>query len=156
MKEFTSFAGFGAELILLAAELPLVEHELLEDACRKIEKRAKDKIGEYQSEAGQFAAWAPLAESTQEDRARQGFPEDEPLLRTGQMRDSIEHRVTGHEGHVGSDSDIALYQELGTLKIPARSFLGGAAFELTPEILEETGVEMTAFLSGGHRKVAIR
>ena len=156
MMEFKSLASFGAHLLLLAAGEKIVEHGALETACIEIEKRAKEKIGEYQERAGPFAAWEPLAESTKEQRVQAGYSEDDPLLRSGDMRDSIEHKVVGHEGHVGSDSDIALYQELGTAKIPARSFLGGSAFELAPEISREIGVEYFAFLSGGKRRIAIK
>ena len=156
MMEFKGLASFGAHLLLLAAGEKIIEHEALETACVEIEKRAKEKIGEYQNTAGPFAAWSPLAESTVEDRANKGFSADEPLLRTGELRDSIEHKVIGHEGHIGSDSDIAVYQELGTDRIPARSFLGGAAFELAPKIGREIGVEYFAFLSGGRKRINIK
>src|ERR1700685_3240249 len=133
MMEFKSFASFGAHLLLLAAGEKQVEHGALENACVVIEKRAKEKFGEYRAEAGNFAAWAPLAESTVEDRIAQGYSPDEPLLRSGETRDSIEHTVLPHEGHVGSDSQILTWLELGTEKMPPRSTLGGAAFELAPE-----------------------
>jgi hypothetical protein len=155
MKEFNSFLKFAEHLIVLGAAAKVTEHRILEHACSEIEARAKEKIGEYQNSAGPFSAWDPLAEATKEQRSAAGFPADEPLLRTGEMRDSIEHKVVGHEGHVGSDSDIAVYQELGTSKIPARSFLGGAAFELAPTIAEETGLEMAAVLSGGKQRIVI-
>jgi hypothetical protein len=56
------------------------------------------------------------------------------------MRDSIEHRVEteglGMEvaGLVGTDNEIAKYQELGTRTIPPRSFLGEAAMHKEEEI----------------------
>jgi hypothetical protein len=123
---------------------------------RRYRKKAKEKIGEYQKAAGPFAAWASLSPATIDDRVYQGYTPDDPLLRTGEMRDSIEHKVIGNEGHVGSDSDIAVWQELGTPSIPARSFLGGAAFELAPVISREIGVEYVAFLSGGGKRIAVR
>jgi hypothetical protein len=91
----------------------------LEAACQMIEKEAKRVIGTYDYD------WPKLAESTQADRERQGFPANEPLLRTGAMRDSISYEITapGEEAIIGSDSDIALYQELGTSHIPPRPFL---------------------------------
>jgi hypothetical protein len=156
MKEFTSFLRFAEHLIVLGAVEKVVEHRLLEHACEEIEKRAQAKIGEYQHKAGPFSAWAPLADAPVQDRIDQGYPANEPLLRSGEMRDSIEHKVIGHEGHVGSDSDIALWQELGTDKIPARSFLGGAAFELEPKIREETGISFSAWLSGGTKRIGVR
>jgi len=156
MMEFSSLAAFGEHLIGLAVRGEIVEHEVLEVVCQEIELRAKDKIGEYQQSSGPFAAWQPLAEMTVEDRVAKGYSPDEPLLRTGEMAQSIEHKVIGNTGHIGSDSDIALWQELGTDKIPARSFLGGAAFELEPTIREEIGVTYFAYLSGGHTGIKAR
>lgn len=148
MKSFTSFAGMAAELMGAALGIEGLNHELLEHAAKSIEKRAKEKIGEYQSEAGQFVAWAELADSTKQDRESQGYPEDEPLLRTGELRESIEHKVIGLVAHVGSDSDIAVYQELGTDKLPPRSFLGGAAHEKAPEVVEMIGSNVALHLAG--------
>jgi hypothetical protein len=155
MREFNSFLQFAEHLMVLGLANHVVEHRILEHACVEIEARAKEKIGEYQGAAGPFSAWAPLAQATIDDRVASGYSPDQPLLREGDMRDSIEHKVSGHEGHVGSDSDVALYQELGTSSIPPRSFLGGAAFELAPKIVEETGAEFTAFLSGGKQRIVI-
>jgi hypothetical protein len=157
MKEFTTFAGFAEELLIIGGKEKLLEHHCLETACVEIEARAKEKIGEYQEQAGPFAAWAPLAASTIEDKQNQGYaPPDNPLLRTGEMQESIEHKVKGNEGHVGSDSDVALWQELGTDKIPARSFLGGSAFELEPKIRRDIGIDFFALLSGGQTRIPIR
>jgi HK97 gp10 family phage protein len=157
------------ELLELAAkfgEIELRQHEVekhaLENAAVVIEKCAKKKIGEYQDQAGPFAAWAELADSTLHggfDELGRRFPgkielgyatEDEhnPLLRTGEMRDSIQHTVSGNEAQVGSNSDIAVYQELGTEKIPPRSFLGGAAAEKLDEVLTIVGEHAVAALIG--------
>lgn len=70
------------------------------------------------------------------------------------MRDSIERRIEQSgflgvtEGAVGSDSDIAVYQELGTAKMPPRSFLGGAAFRMAEEVAEALGAGVVAALVG--------
>jgi hypothetical protein len=58
-----------------------------------------------------------IAESTIADKAHHGFPTPKPLLRTGELRDSIEYTVHGLEGCVGSDLEIAVFQELGTRTI---------------------------------------
>lgn len=140
--------GFARHLISLTIGGTVLTDSMLERAAVKIEKAAKEKIGDYQPEAGPFASWAGLAESTKEDRERKGFSPDEPLLRTGALRDSIEHRIGFQEAHVGSDSPVAEYQELGTNKIPPRSFLGGALFEQAPKIVEQLGVAMEMYLAG--------
>jgi hypothetical protein len=70
--------------------------------------------------------WPQLAESTQRERERLGFAANEPLLRTGDLRESIEYTVLPREAavEIGSNDKIAVYQELGTSRIPPRSFLG--------------------------------
>src|SRR5262245_15225857 len=133
-------------------EIALQQHEMdrhaLEKAAKVVKKRAKAKLGEYQDEAGPFVGWADLADATKADRVSQGFPEDEPLLRTGAMRDSIEHTVADGEAQVGSNSDIAVYQELGTERIPPRSFLGGAAAESVDAIIGIVGDHAVTALVG--------
>jgi hypothetical protein len=92
--------------------------------------------------------WAPLAESTIRDKAAHGYKTPAPLLRTGEMRDSIEYVVHGNEGCVGSKSDIAVYQELGTSRIPPRSFLASAAISSEDKIHRMVGASAVAALSG--------
>jgi hypothetical protein len=57
------------------------------------------------------------------DRERKGFSEDDPLLRTGEQRDSYEHDIDGKIAYIGSTLDKALYSELGTSKEPPRPVL---------------------------------
>ncbi|WP_435018496.1 HK97-gp10 family putative phage morphogenesis protein [Tundrisphaera sp. TA3] len=148
MSSFSSLGHLAAHFAEIALKQHEMEHHALEKVGKLVEKRAKAKIGEYQDEAGPFIAWPELADFTKEDRLRQGFSENDPLLRTGAMRDSIGHQVAGSEVHVGSNSDIAVYQELGTSKIPPRSFLGGAAVDETKRIREIIGEEAVASLVG--------
>lgn len=147
MKEF-SILGFVEHLAVMAAEMVVVEHEALERAAEVIEHEAKESVGHYQEQSGPFAAWDPLAEATMADRAAKGFPEDEPELRTGEMRDSIEHVVIGHEAEIGSNSEILEWQELGTAKMPPRSVLGGAAARKADAVSAEIGREVVAALVG--------
>ena len=123
---------------MVAEAEQIAARKALQKAAKLVEKRAKEKIGEYQKQAGPFIAWPELAESTKADRARHGYPEDEPLLRSGEMRDSIGRAtsIDGLEVQIGSNSDIAVWQELGTQHIPPRSFLGGATAEKLHEIKE--------------------
>ena len=65
------------------------------------------------------------------------------------MRDSTSHVVDGHEAVIGSDLDKAVYQELGTSKIPARSFLGLAAHEEGHHVAEKIGEHMANYLAQG-------
>lgn len=79
--------------------------------------------------------WPPLADSTIEEKERLGYTgvvsDTDPLLRTGEMRDSIEAVVTptatGVKLDVGSNDPVALYQEMGTPTIPPRPFIALSA-----------------------------
>jgi len=101
----------------------------LEAVGTKIEGEAKEIIGHYQrSDTGPFPEWEELDPATKADRVSKGFAENEPLLRTGDLRDSIHHKVVGHFVAIGSDNPIAIYQEMGTSTIPPRPFLRIAAW----------------------------
>lgn len=93
---------------------------------KEIEETAKEEIGVYQPAYGPFDAWAPLAESTKADRVRKGYTEDDPLLRSGEIRDSIQSEVVGLAAIVGTKSEIGFWQEVGTSHIPPRPFIGPA------------------------------
>ena len=122
MREFSllEFAKF------IQAELGEgVEHAketALELGARAIQHEARRVIGTYDY------GWPELAPATQADREKKGYAPDEPLLRDGTLRDLIKYTVISkEEAEIGSNSDIAVWQELGTSSIPARSFLAGAA-----------------------------
>lgn len=127
-KSFDNLALFALHLAEAAVAVRAFELHALDRAAKLVETAAKAEFGTYQPEVGPFAAWAPLADATVADRVRQGFTPDEPLLRTGALRDSISRQVSGNEALIGSTSDVMLYQELGTSKIPPRPVLGPAAF----------------------------
>ncbi len=132
MKEFTlaGFAAFCAEE--LVDNVDTAREEALELGAKAIQAEAKRVIGTYDY------GWPQLAPATQADREHQGFPANEPLLRTGEMRDSIHYAIItpGKEAEIGSNSDIAFYQELGTSTIPARSFLASSAARLEKPIIK--------------------
>ncbi len=112
-------AGFAAHCLTMEADIKLAEEAAMERACQMVEKAAKRAIGKYLPGYN----WPELAAATQEERVRLGFDANKPLLRTGELRDSISH-VVGYEGkelvgYVGSTSKIALYQEMGTSQDPA-------------------------------------
>jgi HK97 gp10 family phage protein len=138
MKEFTSLGQFARHLATVEVAVALELRRGLDRVAVAVRDKAKDEIGTYQPGIGPFPAWAQLAESTVEDRVAKGYSPDEPLLRSGEMRDSIGKDVSGMEATIGSTSDKAVYQELGTDKIPPRPFLGPAVLhneELIKRIL---------------------
>jgi phage gpG-like protein len=136
MKTFT-LTGFAAFIATLPLEIKHADHVALEKAARIVEEEAKRVIGTYDY------GWPPLAPSTLAHKAA-----DTPLLETGEMRDSIEHVATDKEACIGSNSDKALWQELGTVKIPPRSFLAGALHHKTDEVVKVIGREIHGALIG--------
>jgi len=150
MREFSSLAAFAAEITALETKVVFQLEKGLEAVAVKIEKTAKKQIGEYQYAVGPFPEWEELADSTKADRVRKGYTENDPLLRSGQLRDSISHETKGLEAAIGSDSDIAVYQELGTVEIAPRPFLGPAV-EHNHEAIKKIvgGAVVTGLLGGG-------
>lgn len=128
MKQLSSLMEMSLELAARVPEVAIELHHGLQKVAGRIEATAKAEFGIYQPEVGPFGAWPDLAESTKDDRVKQGFPEDEPLLRTGDLRDSIEHEVEGLEAAIGSTDEKMVFHEFGTSKMPARPVLGPAAF----------------------------
>ena len=139
MKEFAHFGEMVAHLAAMAAAQTLALHHGLEKCAIAIERTAKSEIGHYQGEVPPFAGWVELADSTKADRSAQGFSENDPLLRTGTLRDSLSHEVSALEAVIGSDSDIMVYQELGTSRIPPRAVLGPAAIRNKDLIIRTLG-----------------
>ena len=119
---------FAAHLAGAAARSKTLEHQLLQRVGELVEERAKSYLGHEQD------GWPALAESTIADKERHGYPTPSPLLRDGELRDSVHHAVDGHRVVIGSTSEIAVYQELGTEHIPPRPFLARSALESEPEI----------------------
>jgi HK97 gp10 family phage protein len=137
MREFNSISSFVAHLVAMQAAETLALHNALKKCATAIEKTAKTEIGTYQGDVGPFPGWVELADATKEDRVAQGYTENDPLLRSGELRDSIDKEITGLEACVWSTSDVMVYQELGTPNIPPRPVLGPAAIH-NKELIEKT------------------
>ncbi len=125
MKEFT-LRAFAQQLTALEVQAKHRFEAGLEAVAIEIEQTAKAQIGEYQEASGPFSAWTELAESTKTDRLRRGYTENDPGLRSGAMRESIEHKVEGLDAVVGSNDDKLVYFEFGTSRQPPRPVLGMA------------------------------
>jgi hypothetical protein len=131
----------AARMAAAAADIEAAKRAALEAACVTIETKAKNYIGVPHS------WWPPLAAETL--RRKDGV--NTPLLEQGNMRDSIEHTVVdSSHGYVGSNDDVAVYQELGTSRgLPPRSFLGRAAQEAGPEVAKIVGEFVGAGIGAG-------
>jgi phage gpG-like protein len=120
-----------------ALEADLVE---IGEAATKI---AKEKIGH------ETPQWAPLAESTIEEKTRLGYvgriSATDPLFRRGELRESIKAEFKELSFIVGSAEKTAAYQEHGTRHIPPRPFLAPAVLEAIPiaeKVLGETAFKL--------------
>jgi hypothetical protein len=91
-------------------------------------------------QVGPFNAWAPLQDSTVEQKARYGWGKngnpESMLYATGELADSIGYRVERGRLRVivGTNDPIGLYQERGTYRIPPRPFLGPAMIITTTRL----------------------
>ena len=150
-----TLGGFISHMTGVAIAAKSGNREAMERACRVVEDAAKAEIGTYQNGAGPFAAWAELADSTKDDRVSKGFSENDPGLRTGEMRDSIKHFAENTEGAVGSDDEKLVWFELGTSKQPPRSVLGIAAVRNTEKVARILGEGFVQHLLGGRKPMRI-
>lgn len=139
---FSSPGAFASFLTATIGELHHAKHAALEKAAKLVETEAKEVIGTYSY------GWPQLAKSTQQDRTRRGFSANEPLLRSGELRNSINHEVSDNRAIVGSNLDAAVYAESGTSKEPPRSFLLGAAMHKGNEVAEIVGEHVHGHLIG--------
>ena len=124
------------------------QREGLTQAAELVEEDAKASLGTHQAAAGPIPAWSDLSPVTQADRVSRGFSPNEPLLRTGELRDSIDIDVFRDHAHVGSTHDGAPAHELGSDTVPQRSFLAGAAYRNEEEIAELIGQAVFNHLFG--------
>jgi phage gpG-like protein len=123
-QTFTSPLAFAAHLVVVERNMRALGPAIVIAACKAVAAEAKRVLGEG------YPEWPALQPETIARKMRGNTP----LLETGEMRASIEWNASGNEGHVGSNSDIAVYQEFGTSRIPPRPFLAGAAMRTEPEI----------------------
>ncbi|MCG7388749.1 hypothetical protein [Pantoea sp. ACRSB] len=134
---------FAREISLASAKIATEVELGFHVIVKEIEETAKEELGVYQPAVGPFEAWSPLTESTKADRARAGYAEDEPLLRSGGLRESIESEVTGLAAIVGTKSEIGLWLEVGTDRIPPRPFIGPAYVRKIDPLMESIGLAIS-------------
>jgi HK97 gp10 family phage protein len=115
LETFAAFVAMG-----MVGDVHEARKIVLKVGAAMIQKEAKDVIGTY------TFGWEQLAPDTQAERARLGFPPNQPLLRTGSLRDSIEITIVkpGEEAWIGTNHPVAAFQEFGTSTIPPRPFMG--------------------------------
>ena len=106
------------------AEFRLALEDEMEHAMEGAQKLAESFIGVEQP------GWAPLAQSTIDDKQRGGYRTPAPLLRDGGLKKSFGHKVEpifdGVEGKLGSSDETMIYHEHGTSRMPPRPVIGPA------------------------------
>src|SRR6185437_2002544 len=105
MREFANIQEFVRFLETRQEAVRVAQKEGLSAAGDLVLKETQDVIGHYQQAAGPFKAWEPLSEATLlggvtpeghhfPGKIELGYaPPDNPLLRTGHMRGSVEKSV---------------------------------------------------------------
>jgi HK97 gp10 family phage protein len=143
-REFDSFDALARHFSNVIRRLPGAERRALNDIGSQTRYRARAKLGNYQPEVpippgegeawlGSFPAWRPLAPSTLAEKTRLGYsPPDNPLVRDRTMYDSIGYEVVRLTVTIGATAPYAVYQELGTSRMPPRPFIGPALVETLP------------------------
>lgn len=158
MKRFKSFSAFARAIEKAATELEAAYAATMEAGAVLVEATAKAEIGHYQREdMGPFAQWEELKDATQKAHARamargEAAPdanENSPLLVSGELRDTIKHESTARQFVVGSESEIMVYQELGTPEgIPPRPVLGPAMYRNAETIANMIGKAVEKTIAG--------
>lgn len=149
VKEFKSLKAFSTQLQKVVGSYERREKNLLEIVGRFVTIQSKSIIGHRQYVPG-FAIWADLAESTKQEKEKLGYGNAgndwQPLLRTGEMRDSISYSVELHQVHIGSTSEIMVYQEKGTFFIPARPVLSLTMYKEKQKLQQAVGDFMLTWI----------
>jgi len=76
-----------------------------------------------------------------------GSEHDTPWLESGSLRESVEYCAKGTEAVVGSSSDVAVYQELGTPSVPPRPFLASTAAAMADSLVTTIAANLARWLS---------
>ncbi|WP_376092819.1 phage virion morphogenesis protein [Roseomonas sp. CCTCC AB2023176] len=121
-----TLSALARQMALAAASAARGEARGLKAAGQMLEEEARASLGTYQAAAAPFPRWADLKDATIADRLRHGFSANEPLKRSGDLRDTIHHEVKGRTVHVFTRSPIAPHHEFGTRRMAPRPFLGPA------------------------------
>lgn len=156
-KTFSSPLKFADHLMKAATVELIAINNGLHEASNLIAADAWKQIGHLQEAVPPYPAWEELAESTKEQKERLGYGDEgndwQPLLREGNLRDSIGYEVNmpGLYAIVGSKSKIAAFQEFGTSRgIPPRPFIGTAFYKNKEMIAQIFGKAIYYGIAGGN------
>lgn len=106
MKTFRDLGDFGRFLMLKSIEIQPAISESLKLVADEYYNKVTSIIGDN-------AKLRPLEQSTQDERVKHGFTPNDPLLRTGDLRNSIEKVHGVMSSGVGTSNPKMLYHEYG-------------------------------------------
>ena len=154
MIRFASMSAFVNHLARLPVAVEVAEVEGLKLATRLLRDRARETLGTYQEAVGPLPSWRELAPSTQAERSLAGYTPNDPLLRSGELRESIQDEVTDDpHGRVFTDNPHAADLEFGTIRIPPRPFMGVAVYRHGDEAVAKVGEAVAAAYSSAPVRV---
>jgi len=158
MKEYKSFGAFARAIERAAAELEAAYATAMEAGALVVEAAAKAEFGHYQREdMGPMTPWEELKDATKwqhnmaivNGEAADDAGENTPLLVTGDLRESIKHETEPKAFVVGSESEIMVYQEVGTPEgIPPRPVLGTAMYRNAEVVANLVGQAVEDTIAG--------
>lgn len=117
-----SSSGNGIDKLLAKLRAP---QPALEEIGKGLQQSTKDRIRttKLSPDGKPFAPWSF---STLKARQKEGTAAAGILFRTGKLHESIQYQVVNNQVQVGADSSApyAKYLQFGTMKMPARPFIG--------------------------------
>lgn len=81
--DFDSFGALGQHFTRLGQRVDPASAVAVEHGAQQIAASVKSKFGGYQP------GWAPLKDATKAERVRKGYTPDDPLFRSGALRDAV-------------------------------------------------------------------
>lgn len=143
---FPDLKSFVRHLATLPATLHSAQQHGAVEAGKALAHHAQALIGTERE------GWAALAESTVKQKQAKGqtgrVSATDPLLATGELRDSVSSRVDGHTVTLGSTDPVAPFQEFGTSRIPPRPFIGATMHQHGHEAAHTIAEHVTKALAG--------
>lgn len=150
MRSFDNLADFSNHLADLSERMPRITMNALRPAAMLIQHEAQGMLGTYQEDTLGGPAWAPLSERRRRARLHAGQSENQPLLASRELHDSIAVDVHRTYAVIGSPLDKAVEMERGVASrnVPPRPFLAKAAARKTHEVAGMMAFRVVQVLSG--------
>ena len=121
-------------------KLDAAEEKGLTKAGNLLLKEIQREAGHYQDSVHGLPAWEELSDVTKAERVKAGYTPNDPLLRSGGLKDSYKSEVEDRTAVVGSEDPIAGYVETGHDdeghgRLPPRPIVGGSLFRRVDDVV---------------------